>query len=51
VELARSWVVIEVGLAFIFLLLNVMHGDRCLGRKVYLAASVNIATHPQVSEV
>jgi len=47
-----SWVTNEFGLAFIFLLLNVMHGGVRLGRKVYLvdmASAANRATYVAVS--
>lgn len=47
-----SWVTNEFGLAFIFLILNVMHGGVRLGRKVYLvdmATAENRATYVAVS--
>ncbi len=47
-----NWAVNEIGLAVIFLLLNVMHGGVRLGRKVYLmdmASSENRASYVAVS--
>jgi hypothetical protein len=47
-----SWAVNEIGLAVIFLLLNVMHGGVRLGRKVYLmdmASGENRASYVAVS--
>ncbi len=42
VELNWSWVISELGLATIFLVLNVMHGGVRLGRKVYLVDLASI---------
>ena len=47
-----NWAINEIGLAVIFLLLNVMHGGGRLGRKVYLmdmASSENRASYVAVS--
>ncbi|MEJ2321188.1 MAG: MFS transporter, partial [Gammaproteobacteria bacterium] len=52
VELGWEWVTGEIGLAVIFLLLNVMHGGVRLGRKVYLvdmATGENRAAYVAVS--
>lgn len=52
ITLNWSWAINEIGLAVIFLLLNVMHGGVRLGRKVYLmdmASGENRASYVAVS--